>query len=290
MHRLHRFFALVFAFAVSSATAGTLSFDDAPATNSNDLRLAEQYADRGIHFHTNNDGSTWDGISKGDPGLWGLEGSNGSTFVGFNGGSYGLAATFDTPVTNLRIDVAPSLGNAGEAGFMLEGYRAGTLVERVVVPLGAVGEWSTVGLASDVDGVRWYATGDAFRPFGIDNLRWRPVEPAIGVDVNIHGDGEAPIDPRAGLLGAVVRGSAGFDVHEIDETTLALGPAGTGVVNLTLIHVKDVNGDGWQDLVTLYDTAKTGLVAGDEELCLTGETFSGIAFEGCDGIWTLATD
>jgi hypothetical protein len=273
------------------AFAGSISFDELPATNDNDRRLSEEYAGYGVHFHTNNDGSTWDGVSSGDPGSWGLEGSNGPAFAGFNGASYGLAATFDAPVAGVRMDVASSAGTTHPSDFTLEGYIDGMLVERVSMPIGEVGNWSTVRLHQEVDAVRWYNAGDGYHPFGVDNLRWRHTEPDFGVDLSVRRNAKSPLDPtQPGLVGAVVRGSADFDVLEIDDTTLALGPEGAGVAHRGMVRLADVDGDGWSDLVGVYGTLETGLVPGDDTVCITGETWSGAVFEGCDGIWTASVD
>ena len=281
---------LAFAFA-TPALAATLSFDELPASNDNERRLGDQYAAYGIQFHTNNDGSTWDGVSKGDPGTWGLEGTEGPAFVGFNGGSYGLAATFDGVVEGVRLDVAASEGTTHASDFTLEGYMNGMLVERITVPLGAVGEWSTVYIHGTVDAIRWYGEGEGYHPFGVDNLRWRALEPDFGVQLAVRRGAKAPLDlTRPGMVGAVVRGSAELDVLEIDDTTLALGPDGAGPLHRNLIRIVDIDGDGWTDLVSLYASLETGLEPGDDTVCITGETWGGAVFEGCDGIWTSGLD
>jgi hypothetical protein len=286
------FFALALVLvAAGPALAGSISFDELPATNDNERRLGEQYAGHGVHFHTNNDGSTWDGVSEGDPGTWGLEGTHGPAFAGFNGASYGLAATFDAPVAGVRLDVASSTGTTHLSDFTLEGYMNGTLVERTSVPLGEVGDWSTVRLHQEVDAVRWYGAGAGYHPFGVDNLRWRAPEPDFGVDLSVRRNAKSPLDlTRPGIVGAVVRGSAELDVLEIDDTTLALGPEGAGVVHRGMVRFIDVDGDGWTDLVGLYAAKETGLEPGDDTVCITGETWNGAVFEGCDGIWTASLD
>ena len=284
---LRRFAALAILALAAPGVAATVSFDEFPASNDNDVRLGEQYASYGIHFHTNNDGSTWDGASNGDPGTWGLEGTQGSAFVGFNGGSYGLAATFDGTVEGIRLDVAASQGTTHASEFTLEGYLNGMLVERRTVPLGEVGAWATVHLHGEVDAIRWFGVGEGYHPFGVDNLRWRSVEADFGVDLAVRRGAKVPLDlTRPGMVGAVVHGSAELDVLEIDDASLALGPDGAGPLLRSMTQIVDVDGDGWTDLVSLYAARETGLLPGDDTVCITGETWSGAVFEGCDGIWT----
>jgi hypothetical protein len=80
---------------------------------------------------------------------------------------------------------------------------------------------------------------------------------------------------------------------EADVTTLAFGPNGAlPVFDLTnpwvfLFSHWDVNGDGRKDLLSHYRTEETGIAVGDTEVCLTGETVDGMAFEGCDTVRTV---
>jgi len=165
--------------AALPALAETITFEEFPAANCNCRFLTEEYADLGIHFVTTDDGSTWDGISRGDPGNWGLEGTNGPTFLGFNGASYALTCRFDDLVSDFRLDVARSNGSQ-DGVFILEGLRGGQVVESVRVTLGAINQWSTVQLSETVDGTRWLGQGSGFHPFGVDNVQWEPGGGACG--------------------------------------------------------------------------------------------------------------
>jgi len=269
------------------ALAVTLSFDEGPAHNDESAALGDDFAQMGVHLQSS-DAVVWDGRSRGDPGAWGLEGRNGSSFLGFNGHSvdpsaYDLAASFDAPVSGLRLDVASSSGSEPGALFTLEGYRNGVLVERETLELGDVNDWQTAGIDTEIDELRWWGEDDRFHPFGVDNLRWIPadVEPDL-VEFEVRPGTRTPLDPTAGgMMGAIVFGHEGFVVEDVDETTLAMGPDGAAISNGASLHFRDVDQDGWLDMVALYRLEETGIDVTDPEVCLTGETFAGQPFEGC---------
>ncbi|MBI1923023.1 carboxypeptidase regulatory-like domain-containing protein [Candidatus Poribacteria bacterium] len=157
----------------TQVSAATISFEEIPPANSNCCYLTEEYAHLGIHFITTDDGSIWGGLSNGDPGNWDLEGTNGPAFLGFNGSSYSLETTFDTPITNFSLDVSRSNGSQAGNTFTLELYHDATLLDSITVTLTDINQWTTVSsTVSDVNRTVWFGTGSGFHPFGIDNVQW----------------------------------------------------------------------------------------------------------------------
>jgi hypothetical protein len=112
--------------------------------------------------------------------------------------------------------------------------------------------------------------------------------PCGTVQIDIKpGSDTNPINPKSrGVIPVAILGSAIFDVTTIDETTLAFGPDGAAIDH-NHAHLENVNGDDYMDLVAHFRTQEAGIAFGDTEACLTGETLTGDAFEGCDDIVTV---
>ena len=270
----------------SVAGAGEVSFDEIPALDANMPPLAEEYASQGVHFVGTDDGSLWSGMSAGDPGGWGLEGTNGCDFVGFNGSSYALTVHFDMPVTEVAIDVARSNGSRAGDSFAMRGYRGGAMVEEQVVVLGNVNAWTTVALAEEVDEVRWVGMGTRRHPFGLDNLRWTVEPTTLEVSIDVRPtSAENRVNPFArGVVQVALLGAEDLDVTQVDVASLGFGPSAAPAVHT---EIEDVNADGWHDLVTHHRIPKTGIALGDTEACLTGAMADGMALSGCDAVSTV---
>jgi len=128
-------FAIVAAIAGAAsapAMANTINFDEFAADNVKGVPLTNEYAGMGVNFVTTDDGVIWDGVSGGDPGGWGLDGSNGSQFVVLDGGSYEMTILFDQPSTDFSIDFTALFGLEGTASIFASPSLRGRSEERRV--------------------------------------------------------------------------------------------------------------------------------------------------------------
>jgi hypothetical protein len=166
--------ACLFTFTVAGAvaSAATINFDEYPANNNN-VSITGLYNSLGVTFGGDNAG-TWDGISKGDPGNWRLEGTNGPAFLGNNGqNNYETSISFATAVSSVTFDVSRS--NGSNAGQTLKwfAYAGATLLGSATVTLGSINEWTQISLNfAGIDEVVLEGSSVAFSPYGIDNLQF----------------------------------------------------------------------------------------------------------------------
>ena len=266
--------------------AEQVSFDEFPPSNDPGFEVAEEYADLGLHFMRA--GSTWGGLSAGDPGGWGLEGTLGPAFMGFPGPFFNLVMLFDAPVASLAFDMARA--REGPPGSMrISGYRDGQLVEEFVVPFpAAVGEWTLVEMSQEVDILVGLARDSG--PYGIDRLTWSgplsdtPSETPVEIDILPGSDDNRIRLGRRGVLPVVLYGSETFDVESVDPATLSFGPGAAPPAHRKGPHSTDHDGDGWLDWMIHARVEEVALSAEDEEACLVAETWEGDVVFGCDRV------
>jgi hypothetical protein len=112
----------------------------------------------------------------------------------------------------------------------------------------------------------------------------------VPVEIDIKpGSDPNSINPNSsGSVAVAILGADTFNVLDVDLTTLAFGPDGAAPSHAVGGHLQepDKKEGGHTDLVSHYLIAETGIMAGDAEACVTGETLGGGTFESCDAIRT----
>jgi hypothetical protein len=111
---------------------------------------------------------------------------------------------------------------------------------------------------------------------------------ALAVEIDIKpGSDFNSINPFSrGVVPVAIFGSEDFDVAGIDLTRLTFGIDDALPAIVGRRH-RDVNADGFPDLLSHFRTAEIGIEIGDTEACLSGETLDGTPFSGCDTIRTV---
>lgn len=113
----------------------------------------------------------------------------------------------------------------------------------------------------------------------------------VGIDVKPGGERNSISLSDQGRLSVGVLGSAVLDVSQIDPSTVAIGGVslalrGSPKAPRLAYAFDDINGDGRQDLVAIFDiqnlVAVGALSSSTTALSLTGLLFSGTGFEGSD--------
>lgn len=211
---------------------------------------------------------------------------------------------------------ARSLSN-GEVGYDISPYN-GQWIH-------IAGVWDRNGIAGTADTLRLYVNGNVVatatdngwgthvgpvvdigggnaseiaEKFAVDNLKlWNiaktdfsdrlteggAVQVRIDIDpnsaknvINLHGNGKVAV---------AILGTATFDVNSVDGQGVRFGPGGALPVR-EQGRVRDVNRDGYPDLLLKFAVQDTNLKSGNTQGCVTGSTTGGVTIEGCDTLKT----
>ncbi|WP_425039231.1 PEP-CTERM sorting domain-containing protein [Primorskyibacter sp. S187A] len=177
--------AAALAFVGSAAAAGSINFEEFAPDNANGPMQADRYETMGVLFDATDDGSTWEGLGAGDFGNWDLEGTNGSTFMGINGSSYGLTMNFFDTVSSFSLDASRAAGSDAGDALTVTGLLNDAVQDSVTLTFGDINSWSTFSLTGLFDEVTVQGQGQGFGSFGVDNLNWETTTSPVPVPASL---------------------------------------------------------------------------------------------------------
>jgi hypothetical protein len=129
------------------------------------------------------------------------------------------------------------------------------------------------------------APGDADFGYGSGSVYVFGLVAQVDIDVRPYNRHNRVIPWSSGLLPVAILGSADFDALQVDLATVRFGPSGASPFH-RLAWARDVNRDGYTDLLVMFRVRDAGFARGDTEAVLTGSTYDMQAFEGTDSITT----
>ncbi len=113
---------------------------------------------------------------------------------------------------------------------------------------------------------------------------------SVGIDIKPYSYPNSINANDKGVIPVAVFGNEAFDVSTIDPATVKFGPTGTEASVRLLPNgklqysMKDVNWDGYMDVVFFFLTQDTGFMEGDIMGILTGMTYTGDPIAGWDSV------
>ena len=121
---------------------------------------------------------------------------------------------------------------------------------------------------------------------GADGIILLPLEIPLSIDIKPGSDQNSINLKSKGKIPVAILTTGDFDALLVDPLTVQFGPD-AATESHRLWHVKDIDEDGNADLLFHFNTQETGIVCGNTEATLTGETHDGQAISGTDAINTV---
>ena len=104
----------------------------------------------------------------------------------------------------------------------------------------------------------------------------------INIEVKPGSNELAPLNPRAkGKIPVAIYGGAGFDVEDIKHNSVTFGASGNeNSLNKCQSNSRDINNDGYNDLICFFENSATNFRSGAIEGILRGNMSGNAKFEG----------
>ncbi len=142
------------------------------------------------------------------------------------------------------------------------------------------------GLDNDGDGLGDYPEDPGCHSLDDDTEDQRE---DIAIDIKPHEDPNTIFLDTVVPVSVAIMGSETVDITQLGPGALGFGPSSAeSIFDLShpiirLLSLRDVNRDGFLDLLVFFSPQDAGIGFGDEEACLTGE-LDGDPFEACDSV------
>ncbi|MBW2495354.1 MAG: hypothetical protein JRE43_11430 [Deltaproteobacteria bacterium] len=268
----------------------SIDFDavSAPCGFNRTAALRDEFADLGVLFDgpAENDG----GAILDECGSFGLSGYSSPNLFAFNANSQmpdggtarGPATLLFDPLVNLVQVLAGSRTDEGQVLSMTAYGPDGAWVDMASVTLTPEMQALSVSGPSIREVV---VSGPGI--FALDDLAFVVATIEVDLDIRPRNDRNRVKPASRGVIPVAILGSDHFDVADVDVSTLAFGPSGAPRAHPRGPHFRDVNRDGWKDLLTHFRSDETGIEPGQMQACISGARLDGTPFRGCDAIRTV---